>query len=63
MTVRVPDTGAPIIRVADGPPGEVPLADVSDLWTDGASAEDGGNEKERGSPPGPALTDGAVHGL
>ncbi len=58
-TVCVPSAGRPRVRVADGPPCRVPLQDVSGLWTTGASAEDGGNEAERGPTP----RDGAVHGL
>jgi uncharacterized protein with NRDE domain len=57
-TVCVPTAGIPLIRVAAGHPCEVPLRDVSGLWTAGASAEDGG-----WSPRRPTPTDGAVHGL
>ncbi len=53
-TVCVPASGAPRVRVADGHPCEVPMRDVSDLWTAGASAEDDGNE-----PP----TNGAADGF
>ncbi len=53
-TVCVPAVGTPRVRVADGQPCEVPMRDVSGLWTAGASAEDGRTE--------PAC-DGAVHGL
>jgi uncharacterized protein with NRDE domain len=53
MTVSVLTAGKPRIRVADGHPCEVPMVDVSDLWTAGASAEDDGNE-----PPGNGAADG-----
>jgi uncharacterized protein with NRDE domain len=53
-TVCVPTKTAPRIRVADGHPCEVPMRDVSDLWTATASAEDGSTDP---------LSDGAVHGL
>jgi uncharacterized protein with NRDE domain len=33
MTVTVPVTGLPTVRVADGPPCETQLHDVADLWT------------------------------
>lgn len=53
-TVCVPASGTPLIRVADGHPCEIPMRDVSDLWTSAVSADDGGTEP---------LSDGAVHGL
>jgi len=34
MTVSVPATGLPSVRVADGPPCETPLCDVTSLWTE-----------------------------
>jgi uncharacterized protein with NRDE domain len=32
MTVRVPEQGSPVVRVADGRPCEVPFRDVTTLW-------------------------------
>ena len=39
MTVVVPASGRPHVRVADGPPCESPFLDVSGLWTERGSAE------------------------
>jgi uncharacterized protein with NRDE domain len=52
-TVCVPTAGAPRVLVAGGHPCEVPMRDVSGLWTAGASAEDDGNE-----PPANGAADG-----
>jgi uncharacterized protein with NRDE domain len=39
LTVSVPAQGRPALRVADGPPCQMPFEDVSGLWADAASAE------------------------
>jgi hypothetical protein len=33
LIVAVPDKGRPVLRVADGPPCQAPLRDVSPLWS------------------------------